>query len=121
MPQMMVESNLVQLLITDKKTPEGIAASSLLSDLVQNGRLFCPVSLSVLLELFLQEYDSALRQAQVMEELSLNVTFRLREEVWEAESRHLIESFSGMRSQFLKCILNDLASSLLCPVFSGLS
>lgn len=72
---------------------DAIQARDLLIELVSSGVAFCPVSLTSILELLLQEYDSAIRQAQLMEELSLNITFKRKEEICTEEIRVLLGFF----------------------------
>jgi hypothetical protein len=79
--------------LANAEKPEGITAKHLLLWLVNKGLVFCPVSIGILLELFLQEYDSALRQAELMEKLSLNVTLRPKSEIWSYEINALLQSF----------------------------
>ena len=70
--------------------PYSAEARALLQKLVSQKILFCPLSLTLMMELFSQEYDSALRQAELMEELSLNVSFRIKEEIGGEEVQALI-------------------------------
>lgn len=66
----------------------------LLQRLVAEEKVFCPVSFSLIAELFKQNYESALRTGTLMEELSLNTAFALDDEIYTREVRHFIGSFT---------------------------
>lgn len=70
---------------------------------VSSGRMLCPLSWGILEELFKQKGESRERSAQLMEELSLNVTFVMRTELfrWEVDRSVALacgEATAGMRS-----------------------
>lgn len=73
--------------MTDDKTPQATGVKASLRKAVAGGLAFCPLSYGVLAELYKQEYDSRMRVGQLMEELSLNVAYANRGEVfaWEVE------------------------------------
>jgi len=88
----------------------------LLIKLVDEGRVFCPLSEAVIWELYKQEYDSMLRVAKLMEKLSLNISFAIKEEIFALE----IESF------VLTCITEARMSvpnktAIYVPIVSYLS
>ena len=105
--------------LIEAKNGESIKAKSLLLKLVMDGLVFCPVSVTNIFELFAQEYDSALRQAELMETLSLNVTFRKREEIWEEEIKELVSSF--LVSHFNLPAVKLERTQVFAPVFTFLS
>jgi hypothetical protein len=67
-----------------------------LRKLVSDGLIFCPLSLGLILELYKQGNDSRLRTGELMEELSLNVSYASRDEIfaWEVEQavRRLVDA-----------------------------
>jgi hypothetical protein len=71
----------------DDKTPQATGVKDALRQAVSQGLAFCPLSYGVLTELYKQSFDSRMRVGQLMEELSLNVAYANREEVfaWEVE------------------------------------
>lgn len=76
--------------LADQGNAVAVEARSLLTQLVLEGKIFCPVSFTSILELLLQEADSALRQAEVMELLSLNITLLPKENIWRQEVREFV-------------------------------
>lgn len=66
----------------------------LLKQRVAEGKVFCPVSFSLIAELLKQNYESALRTGALMEELSLNTAFALDDEIYRKEVRHFIQRFA---------------------------
>lgn len=83
--------------MADERNQEAVEAKELLIELVAKGIIFCPLSFGTALELFGQEYDSALRQAQLMEILSLNRTYRTRQEIVQEEIGKLLILFLQKR------------------------
>ena len=81
--------------LADNQSLESRQAKLLLLELVLKGAVFCPVSITSLFELFLQEYDSAIREAELMDTLSLNVTFRHRDEIMNEEISAFVMSLSN--------------------------
>ncbi len=74
--------------IADGVRPDWAEIGHRLIELVENGRAFCPVSAPILWELCKQEYDSALRTAELMDKLSLGVTFIPASEIFRLEARN---------------------------------
>lgn len=72
---------------------EATRAKELLRDLVARGKVFCPVSFSVITELFKQNYESALRTGSLMEELSLNISFAIDKEIYNKEVKYFLQRF----------------------------
>jgi hypothetical protein len=73
--------------MADDKTPQATGVKAALRKAVSDGRVFCPLSYGILTELYKQEFDSRMRVGQLMEDLSLNVAYANRSEVftWEVE------------------------------------
>lgn len=71
----------------DSKSPDAERARDILRKLVGDGAVVCPLSFGLICELYKQAEDSRLRVGRLMEELSLNVSYASREEVfaWEVE------------------------------------
>jgi hypothetical protein len=71
----------------DDKSPLATRVKSTLRRLVSEGIIFCPLSFGLISELYKQAEDSRLRVGTLMEELSLNVSYASREEIfaWEVE------------------------------------
>ena len=57
----------------------------LLLESVKQGKVFCPLSFPIILELQKQNYDSAIRIGKLMEELSLNICYKNRDELIKYE------------------------------------
>jgi len=72
---------------------EATRAKELLTNLVVDGKVFCPLTFSVITELFKQNYESALRTATLMDQLSLNVCFALDKEIYNKEVRSFLQRF----------------------------
>ena len=72
---------------------EATKVKALLRGLVADGKVFCPLSFSVITELFKQNYESALRSGTLMEELSLNTSFALDKEIYSKEARNFLQRF----------------------------
>jgi hypothetical protein len=85
-----------------------------LRELVSSGRIFCPLSWGLLEELFNQTGESLKRTARLMEELSMNVTYVMRTEVYEWEVARSVQRAYG------KPVAESL-SGLFAPVaaFAG--
>jgi hypothetical protein len=71
----------------DDKCPLSTRIKGTLRKLVSDGTIFCPLSFGLICELYMQAEDSRLRVGTLMEELSLNVSYASREEIfaWEVE------------------------------------
>jgi hypothetical protein len=72
--------------MADGKKPDARPIKETLIDLVQAGTLFCPLSPTLIWELYKQD-SSLLRTGELMETLSLNVCFASTDEIfdWEVE------------------------------------
>jgi hypothetical protein len=66
-----------------------------LKELVSSGRVFCPLSWGLLEELFKQAGASLERTARLMEELSMNVIYVMRTEVYEWEVARSVQRACG--------------------------
>lgn len=64
----------------------------LLSFLVKDKKIFCPLYSSILSELYFQSTSSMMRVSEIMEELSLNFCFVNYEEIWQNEIKLFIQS-----------------------------
>jgi hypothetical protein len=67
--------------LTEEKTEEISRIREKLRSLVKRGTLFCPLVPTIIWELYRQSYTSAIKVAEVMEELSLNICFAPTEEI----------------------------------------
>ena len=74
--------------IAEERSALSKRLKSTLLGLVNSGEVFCPLSDSLLWELYKQNFPSRLRVGELMEALSLNVTFASKEEIffWEIET-----------------------------------
>jgi len=74
--------------IAEERSALSKRLKSTLLGLVNRGEVFCPLSDSLLWELYKQNFPSRLRVGELMEALSLNVTFASKEEIffWEIEA-----------------------------------
>ena len=80
-----------------------------LTELVSSGRLFCPLSWGLLEELFKQSGESLDRTARLMEELSLNIIYVMRTEVYEWEVARSVQRACGEP-------VSELLNGLFAPV-----
>jgi hypothetical protein len=73
--------------MADDKYESATGVKSTLQELVSDGLVFCPLSFGLICELYKQAEASRLRVGTLMEELSLNVSYASREEIfaWEVE------------------------------------
>lgn len=71
----------------DDKFPMATEVKGSLRSLVSGGFIFCPLSFGLICELYKQAEESRLRIGALMEELSLNISYASREEIfaWEVE------------------------------------
>jgi hypothetical protein len=71
----------------DDKFPLATRVKGTLLRLVSEGAIFCPLSFGLICELYKQAEDSRLKVGTLMEQLSLNVSYASREEIfaWEVE------------------------------------
>src|SRR5260370_517904 len=71
----------------DDKSAQSTRIKGTLRKLVSEGAIFCPLSFGLICELYKQAEDSRLRVGMLMEELSLNVSYASRDEIfaWEVE------------------------------------
>lgn len=71
----------------DDKFPLATRVKGTLRRLASEGAIFCPLSFGLICELYKQDEDSRLRVGTLMEQLSLNVSYASREEIfaWEVE------------------------------------
>jgi len=80
----------------DEKSSLATRTKDSLRKLVSDGLIFCPLSLGLIWELYKQGHDSRLRTGELMEELSLNVSYASRDEIfaWEVERavRRLVDA-----------------------------
>ncbi len=87
-----VEGRLVVLMdmnvwidLAEASTEQGARLREKLQDLVSGAMVFCPLTASLIWELYRQSFSSALRVAALMEEFSLNISFASTEEIFTAE------------------------------------
>lgn len=99
----------------DEKTKESKRVKELLRESVKSGKIFCPSSEIIIWELYKQEYDSMLRVGELMEELSLNLSFARKEELFRSEVKRFILNFLENKQE----PLNEL--EIFVPVAAYLS
>ena len=68
-----------------ERTPAAKRTRSLLYDVVNSGKVFCPLSAAVLWELYKQDRTSRMERAALMEDLSLNVCLANSDEIFTCE------------------------------------
>ena len=73
-----------------EKTQEAIKLRDRLLELNSKELIFCPLAHPTILELLKQKPPSLIRTAKLMEELSLNVTFRNKEQIFNSEISHFL-------------------------------
>jgi hypothetical protein len=82
--------------MADDKFELAIRIRKALQKLVADGLIFCPLSFGLIFELYKQTEDSRLRVGALMEDLSLNISYANREEIfaWEITQtiRRLIDA-----------------------------
>jgi len=73
--------------MADDKSAVATRVKGTLRKLVSDGLVFCPLSMGVVLELYKQAQDSRLKTGTLMEELSLNVSYANKCEIfsWEID------------------------------------
>jgi hypothetical protein len=73
--------------MADDKSPLATRVKGVLQKQVADGIIFCPLSFGLIAELYKQAEDSRLRVGTLMEELSLNISYAIKDEIfaWEAE------------------------------------
>lgn len=81
--------------MADGKKDTAARVREKLRQLVVAGRVFCPLSWGILEELFDQSGPSLTRTASLMEELSLNAIFPMREELYVWELSRSVRRFLG--------------------------
>lgn len=81
--------------MADGKAEAPVRVREKLRELVASGRVFCPLSWGILEELFDQSGPSLPRTASLMEELSLNAIFPIREELHAWELSRSVRRFLG--------------------------
>ncbi len=64
-----------------------------LLDLVNKGKIICPITSANLWELYKQDYDSMIRISYLMEKLSLNVFYRSSNQVYSEEIKNYLTNF----------------------------
>jgi hypothetical protein len=94
--------------MADGKKEAPVRIREKLRKLVVAGRVFCPLSWGILNELFCQSGPSLLRTASLMEELSLNAIFIIREELYAWE-------FSRSVRRFVNGSSDDSLNGLFVP------
>ena len=80
----------------DESSPVAIRIKDALRKLVADGLIFCPLSFGIVTELHKQGMDSRLRTGALMEELSLNVSYAINQEVFNWEVERLVRRERGI-------------------------
>ena len=78
--------------LAEQNTEDSRKCLSQLREAVASGRLLCPLAWPLILELYKQSHDSALRVAKIMDDLSLSTTFISDNEVLMLEVEFFIKS-----------------------------
>jgi len=105
--------------LADGKTKESVEVRETLIALRDEGVLFCPLSAPAIWELRKQAGTSFMRTAELMEELSFNVTFRGIDQLFDYEIAHFIQYL--LIDEFTPLSIDELFGSLLSylsPSFS---
>ncbi len=76
--------------------------------LVKRGKLFCPLAPTIIWELYRQSYTSAVKVAELMEELSLGIAFAPTEEIYLHEVDAVFEAIRAADSHVLLVPLSFL-------------
>ena len=84
--------------LADSKSPLANRIKRLLKVLVEDRKILCPLFAPVIWELYKQQYDSILRVGELMEELSLNLWFAPKEEVFRKEATNFVLNY--LRNSF---------------------
>jgi hypothetical protein len=77
--------------LADKKTSEAKEVCEILLQKQNKGEIFCPLAAPAIWELRKQAGESFMRTANLMEELSLNITFRNRDQIIDSEIDNFLE------------------------------
>jgi hypothetical protein len=101
--------------LAEAKTAQTSRLQDKLRELVGSSKLFCPLSASMIWELYRQTYSSALRVATLMEELSLNIAFAPSEEIFVSEVQAALEEVWSGASAELGAV------ALFVPFFAHIS
>jgi hypothetical protein len=105
----------VWICLSDCKTKDATEVRRRLERLVDSGMIFCPLTPTNILELRKQSNPSLRTTAQLMEQLSLNVTFRGLNQLFEAEIANFL---SYLQTDVFHPLSN---SEKYGPIFSYLS
>lgn len=97
--------------LADGKDKESIEVCETLISLKNRGVLFCPLSTPAIWELRKQGGISFMRTAKLMEELSLNVTFREIDQLFNYEIDHFIKYL--LTDEFIPLSIDKLFGPLL--------
>ncbi len=99
----------------DDKSDLAIRVKGSLRKLVSEGLIFCPLSFGPICELYKQAEDSRLRVGTLMEELSLNVSYAPREEIFDREVQRCVRTLTDAGS------VDPSDSELYVPVVAYLT
>ena len=78
--------------IAEENSEHADLAKTLLSRLVDDGKIFCPLNFPTISELYKQNYDSMVKVADLMKSLSLNFSFAAHDEIWPKEIECFLRS-----------------------------
>lgn len=101
--------------LRDERGSEARNIKDLLIRLVNEEKIFCPLSFAVISELFKQEYESAITTADLMDNLSLNICFVRNIEIYHNEIDDFVTSFIEKKNPGLA------RENLYVPVIAYLS
>lgn len=78
--------------ISENKNDQAVKIKAFLKDLVADKKIFCPLTYSMLSEIRKQDYSSALKVAELINELSLGVDFAEDNIIYDLEIENFLEN-----------------------------
>lgn len=87
--------------LADRKSSLANRTRRRLKVLVEEGEIFCPLFAPVIWELYKQQFDSIIRVGELMEELSLNLCFAPKEEIFRKEAENFVFNYIENRNSDL--------------------
>lgn len=84
--------------LRDERGSEARNVKDLLTRLVNEEKIFCPLSFALISELFKQTHESAITTAGLMDNLSLNTCFARNKEVYHKEIDDFVTSYIEKKS-----------------------
>lgn len=94
--------------LADEKSNLASKIKNRLIKLVENGAVFCPISMPIISELYKQNFESAYQVGKLMEKLSLNLCYKHNNEVFRNEVINFIKCQIDENSEAINQYLNNI-------------